>query len=60
MSRPRDLTPGRAQLIVVRSDEDYAGAFWPWDVSQAWSDEFGDLRQDLYSLADCHPVDPLR
>ena len=28
MSRPRDLLPGRVQLIVVRPDEDEASAFW--------------------------------
>jgi hypothetical protein len=53
---PRDLPPGRVQLIVVRPDEDEAGAIWPWDVSQAWSDELGDARQDLYTLADGRPV----
>jgi len=57
---PRDLPPGRVQLIVVRSDEDEAGAFWPWDVSQAWSDELGDARQDIYTLADGRPVDASR
>ena len=57
---PRDLPPGRVQLIVVRPDEDEAGAFWPWDLSQAWSDELGDVRQDLYTLADGQPVDVSR
>ena len=57
---PRDLPPGRVQLIVVRPDEDEAGAFWPWDVSQAWSDELSDVRQDLYTLADGRPVDASR
>lgn len=56
----RDLPPGRVQLIVVRPDEDEAGAFWPWDVSQAWSDELSDVRQDLYTLADGQPVDASR
>jgi hypothetical protein len=31
---PRDLPSGRVHLIVVRPDEDEAGGFWPWDVSQ--------------------------
>jgi len=44
MSRPRDLLPGRVQLIVVRPDEDEAAAFWPWHVSLAWSDELSDVR----------------
>jgi len=57
---PRDLPPGRVQLIVVRPDEDEAGAFWPWDVSRAWSDELGDARQDIYTLADGQPVDAPR
>jgi len=57
---PPDLPPGRVHLIVVRPDEDEAGAFWPWDVSQAWSDELGDARQDLYTLADGKPVDAAR
>ena len=52
--------PGCVQLIVVRPDEDEAGAFWPWDVSQAWSDESGDVRQDFYALADGQPVDASR
>jgi hypothetical protein len=42
---PRDLPPGRVQLIVVRPDEDEAGALWPWDVTQAWNDELGDVRR---------------
>ena len=37
-----------------------AGAFWPWDVSQAWNDELSDVRQDLYTLADGQPVDASR
>ena len=57
---PQDLQPGRVQLIVVRPDEDESGAFWPWDVSQAWSDELSDVRQDLYTLADGQPVDASR
>jgi hypothetical protein len=57
---PRDLPPGRVQLIVVRPDEDASGALWPWDVSQAWSDELSDARQDLYTLADGQPVDASR
>ncbi len=57
---PRDLPPGRVQLIVVRPDEDEAGAFWPWDVSQAWRDELADTQQDIYTLADGQPVDASR
>ena len=60
MSRPRDLPPGRVELAVIRSDDDKSGAFWPWDVSQAWSDELGDERQDLYTLADGQPADASR
>ena len=57
---PRDLPPGRVQLIVVRPDEDDAGAFWPWEVLQAWRDELSAVRQDLYTLADGQPVDASR
>ena len=57
---PRDFPAGRVQLIVVRPDEDEAGAFWPWDLSQVWSDELGDVRQDLYTLEDGQPVDASR
>ena len=57
---PVDLLPGRIQLMVVRPDEDEAGAFGPWDVSQAWSDDLGDARQDLYSPADGQPIDASR
>ena len=57
---PLDMSPGRVQLILVRPDEDEGGAFWPWDLSQAWSDELGDVRQDLYTLADGQPVDASR
>jgi hypothetical protein len=32
----------------------------PWDVSQAWSDELSDVRQDLYTLADGQPADASR
>ena len=57
MSRRRNLPPERFRLIRVWSDEDEAGIFWSWDVSQAWSDELGDVRQDIYTLADGQPVD---
>lgn len=57
---PQGLPPGRVHLIVIGPDEDEAGAFWPWDVSQAWRDELGDVRQDLYTLADGQPVDAPR
>jgi hypothetical protein len=57
---PPDLPPGRVQLIVVRPDEDEAGALWPWGFSQTWSDELSDVRQDLYTLADGQPVDAPR
>lgn len=57
---PRDLPPGRVHLIVVRPDDDEAGAFGPWDVSQTWRDELGDVRQDIYTLSDGQPVDASR
>lgn len=57
---PHELPPGRVHLIVVRPDEEEAGAFWPWDVSQTWSDELGDMLPDFYTLADGQPVDALR
>ncbi len=57
---PQDLPPGRVHLIVVGTEEDEAGAFWPWDVSRAWHDELGDVRQDLYTLGDGQPVDASR
>jgi hypothetical protein len=60
MSEPRDLPPAPVQLTVVRPDEDEAGAFSPWDVSQAWSDELGDVRQDIYTIADGEPIDTVR
>jgi hypothetical protein len=41
-------------------NEDDEGDFWPWDVSQAWSDELGDVRQDLYTLTDGKPVNAFR
>jgi hypothetical protein len=56
MSRPRGLQPGRSRLIHVRSDEDEVGASWPYNISRAWSDELGDVRQDLYTLADGEPL----
>ena len=57
---PRDLPPGCVPLTIVRPDEDESGAFWPWDVSRAWSDDLGDARQDIYPLADGQPVDASR
>jgi hypothetical protein len=56
MSRPQDLPLGCSRLICVLSDEDEAGAFWPWYVSRAWNDELGDVREDFYALADGQPV----
>lgn len=55
MSRSPDLAPEWFHLIC---DEDEAGASLSWDVSQAWSGELGDARQDIYTLAEGQPVDP--
>ena len=57
MSRSRGLPPRRDHLMLIRLDEDEAGAFWSYGVSQAWSDELGHVRQDLYTLDDGQPVD---
>ena len=53
---PRDLPPGRVQLIVLPPHEDESRAVRPWGVSRAWSDELGDARQDVYTRADGQPV----
>ena len=60
MSQSRGLPPGRDDFGLIRPDEDDAGAFWPYGVSQAWSDELGDVRQDFYTLADGQPLDTSR
>jgi hypothetical protein len=60
MSQSQGLPRGRDDSGLIRPDEDDAGAFWPYGVSQAWSDELGDVRQHLYTLADGQPVDAPR
>jgi hypothetical protein len=60
MSRRRDLPPRRDHWMLIRLDEDEAGALWPYGVSQAWSDGLGDVWQDLYTLADGQPVNASR
>jgi hypothetical protein len=55
-----DAPPGRVHLIVARPVEHDAVTSWPSDVSSIWSDELGDVRQDLYTLADGQSVDASR
>lgn len=37
--------------------EDDAGRAWEAGLAEAWTDDFGDARQDIYTLDDGEPVD---
>jgi len=60
MSQSRGLPPGRDHLMLIWPDQNDAGALWPYGVSQAWSDELGDVQQDVYTLADGQPANASR
>jgi hypothetical protein len=43
-------------LLVPAMPEDDAGEAWMTGVAQAWGSDLGDVRQDIYTLADGEPV----
>ena len=53
---PDELPVGPVRLIVLLPEEDEAGAAWTHGVTQAWADDLGDTRQDIYTLEDGQPV----
>lgn len=52
---PEGLPAGPVRLIVLLPDEDDAGVSWSRGIATEWSDELGDPRQDIYTLADGQP-----
>jgi hypothetical protein len=56
---PVVVPPGPVTVwIKTVSDEDDAGADWTRGISEQWSDELNDVRQDIYTLDDGAPLDP--
>ena len=53
---PEVLSPGPVTIWIVPADEDDAGDAWVSGVTEQWADELGDVRQDIYTLADGEPV----
>jgi hypothetical protein len=59
---PESVPPGPVTLWIApgqHSQEDDAGAAWAAGVSQQWTDELADTRQDIYTLDDGEAVDPI-
>ena len=53
---PDVLSPGAVTIWIVPADEDDAGDAWVSGVAEQWADELGDVRQDIYTLADGEPI----
>lgn len=53
---PRELPVGPVRVIVLLADEDDAGGMWAKGVAAAWSAEFSDPAEDIYTLDDGQPV----
>jgi hypothetical protein len=61
---PPDVPPGKIRLSIivpsgpdVESGEDERGAAWADGIAGEWTEELGDSRQDIYTIADGEPVD---
>jgi phage baseplate assembly protein gpV len=52
----RDFRPVPVQLIILLPEKDEAGMAWMHGVSQEWSDEPSDSKEDIYTLADGQPL----
>ena len=57
---PETLPPGQVRIIVLIPEEDEAGAAWMQGIAREWAAEFGDPREDIYTLEDGKPVDATR
>jgi hypothetical protein len=57
---PEELPAGPVRLIVLLQEEDDAGAAWARGVAREWSDEMGDVKQDIYTLKDGQPLNAPR
>lgn len=57
---PDELPAGPVRLIVLLPDEDETGAAWTQGVTQEWSEELCDTRQDIYTLEDGQPMNATR
>jgi len=59
---PSDIPPGPVEIVLKLHDgeEDEAGAAWESGISDEWSAELSDFREDIYTLADGAPVDDRR
>ena len=54
---PSDLRPGRVRVIILVPEEDEGGEAWERGVAREWAAELGDVREDIYTLADGEPED---
>jgi len=58
---PESIPPGPVTVLIVpRTGEDDAGAAWAAGLAEAWADDLGDARQDIYTLDDGEPLDERR
>lgn len=54
---PESIPAGPVTVLLLPGvQEDDAGGAWMTGVAQARADDLGDVRQDIYSLADGVPV----
>jgi hypothetical protein len=58
---PESVPPGPVTvwIAVSSAQEDDAGMAWMSGISQQWDEELSDPGQDIYTLADGEPVDPI-
>ncbi len=56
---PGSVPPGPVTVwIATSAQEDDEGTEWMTGISQQWSADLNDARQDIYTLADGESVDP--
>ena len=53
---PKDLPAGQVCLIVLLPEEQEAGGVWAHGIGKEWVDELREVRQDVYTSDDGHPV----
>jgi hypothetical protein len=57
---PKSIPPGPVTVLIFPAQEDDGGGAWMAGVAEQWADELGDIRQDIYTLADGEPVNEPR
>jgi hypothetical protein len=57
---PDGVPAGPVRVVVFLPEEDDGGTAWMRGLAAEWVDDFGDPRQDIYTLEDGLPLDVRR